>query len=169
MTRHSLMTRSATTRFAAVLGLAAVTLLASCGDETEEDSTERNEEGEITESGDVGVFRINIGDCLNGAAEGNVSQFDGVACTEPHLYEAIHKFDVADGDFDAAAIETASEECLGDVFTEYVGLDYQSSIYGMIPLQPTAESWEQGDREIVCLLTTLDGTTITGSVQGTAQ
>jgi hypothetical protein len=151
----------------ALASLALVGLVACGGDDTTAD-TERNDEGEITEEGDVGVFSLQVGDCLNGSATGSVTGFDGVPCDQPHLYEVYATFDMADGDFDDAAVDTATEDCAGDLYTDYVGLDFQSSEFDAIPLTPTAESWAQGDREIVCMLTTLDGTQLTGSKRGVA-
>jgi hypothetical protein len=153
----------------ASIALASLALvgLAACGDETTAD-TDRNEEGEITEEGDVGVFSVQVGDCLNGSATGEVSSFEGVPCDQPHTYEVYHLFDMADGDFDDAAVGTAAEECIGQPFTDYVGLDYQSSEYEVQPLTPTSATWESGDREIVCMLQSADLSDLTGSLEGAA-
>ncbi len=89
--------------------------------------------------------------------------------------EVFAKFDMEGGD-DApypgdAAVRTASEECIGTLFEDYVGLDYQSSRFDVFPITPTQDTWESdlNDREIICTANTVDGTPITGSIQGTAE
>jgi len=155
-------------RHAVVAGLAiGGLLLASCGGS---DETTRNEEGAIVEGGEISAFSINVGDCLVGASTGEVSGFDGVPCSEPHDNEVIHTFDLADGDFPGeAAMETqATDRCLAE-FETYVGIDYESSIYGLTWLVPTDGSWGQGDREVACLVNNFDGTQKVGTAKGAAQ
>ena len=48
----------------------------------------------------------------------------------------------------------------GDAFERYVGTDVESSRYGYYYLFPSEEGWEQGDREYVCMVISLDGSTL---------
>src|SRR5215217_6529182 len=111
---------------AAVLVGVAVLLMAGCSDESTQDSSERDEEGNITGGGDVGVFALAVGDCFDDPANGNVSEVEAVPCTESHDNEVIGKFNVEgddDADFpgDTEISSQATEQCQGDIFTDYIG------------------------------------------------
>lgn len=160
--RRSSFARSA----AVVAGFAAGGLmLAAC---STDDETTRDDAGAIVESGEISAFSINVGDCIVGAASGEVSGFEGVPCDQPHDNEVYHTFDLPDGEFPGDAVIEArgTEDCLAE-FEPFVGLDFASSIYGVTWLFPTAGSWAQGDREIACLINNFDGTQKTGSARGT--
>ena len=74
-----------------------------------------------------------------------------------------------DGAYDAQLVATFADEQCSQAFATYVGVTYDKSKYYFLHLAPSAESWkEQGDRDVVCLLFQ-QGTTLTGSAQGTAQ
>jgi hypothetical protein len=152
--------------------LSAFLVLAGCGDDLEGDETSRDESGEVVEGGDVGSLSLNVGDCIESAAVGSVTDVPVVPCSDPHDSEVIALFDMEDGDFPGAAEaqSIAQTECTGSLFTDYVGLDYQSSIYGVSFLVPTEETWDAiDDREIVCLATDAAGAPLTGSVKGSAE
>jgi hypothetical protein len=134
-------------------------LLAACGDGSSTGGAPDTAE-------DVDVFELAVGDCVIDETEGEISETTKVPCTTPHLSEVYHLFDLPSGDFpqgDAlgAAVEAG---CLG-AFEAYVGLDYDRSEYAVNWLEPTPESWAAGDREVVCMLSTQDGSTITGSLR----
>jgi hypothetical protein len=117
-------------------------------------------------SEEVGVFDLAVGDCLIDENEGEVSETVKIACDKPHLSEVYHLFDLPGGDMPGGEAMTASVQsgCLA-AFEPYVGLDYDSSEYVFTTLEPTADSWAEGDREVVCMLATQDGSTITGSLR----
>jgi hypothetical protein len=75
--------------------------------------------------------------------------------------------DLEDGDFpgEVAVQEASREACLGDTFEGFVGLPYDDSEILANFLYPTEESWEQGDREVVCLAFE-DGIATTGTLEG---
>jgi len=159
------------------LGVAflVITLASACSDESTQDNSTRDESGDITEGGDVGVFALEVGDCFDQPPSGDITEVAAIPCDEPHDLEVFAKFDMEGGD-DApypgdAAVRTASEECIGTLFEDYVGLDYQSSRFDVFPITPTQDTWESdlNDREIICTANTVDGTPITGSIQGTAE
>lgn len=157
---------SFTRRAATVAGFAVVGLLAgacSSGDETT-----RSDDGEIVEGGELSAFSINVGDCIVGAATGEVSGFDGVPCTEPHDNEVFYTFDLPDGDFpgDEVIQAEATDQCLTQ-FEAYVGTAYEVSSFGLTWLSPTVGSWSQGDQEIACLVNNFDDSQKTGSAKGT--
>jgi hypothetical protein len=122
------------------------------------------------EGTDTDVFTIVVGDCLNdGSVEGEVSTVKTIDCAEPHDSEAYASVIMTDGDFpgDQAVQDQAIADCTSE-FSAFVGLDYESSIYNFSYYYPTAESWAQGDREILCLIIDEAGKT-TGSLAGIAR
>jgi len=51
-----------------------------------------------------------------------------------------------------------------------VAIDYQSSIYWITSVTPSAQTWEDGDRQIVCALKLgEEGEEMTGSAEGTGR
>ena len=135
-----------------------------------QDDTTRDDGGAIVESGDLGAFRIRVGDCINGATVGLVESVEGVPCTDAHDVEVYYAFNIAEGPFpgDDAVGAEADERCY-DQFEPFVGASYQESVYGFTTLVPTEDSWEQlDDREVLCLIGNYDGTRKTGSAKGSA-
>lgn len=160
----------------ALVGVSLMLLLASaCSSESTSDNSSRDESGNITEGGDVGVFALQVGDCFDQPPDGDISQVAAVPCTDPHDDEVYATFDIEGGDDapfpGAATISTESEKCAGQLFTDYVGTDYASSRFQAFPIAPTQETWESdlNDREVICTANTKDGTQITGSIKDTAE
>jgi len=125
-------------------------------------STDTGENGET-----VDVFTIAVGDCLNDQdIEGEVSDVVKVDCAEPHASEAYASIIMEDGDFpgDAVVEEQAVADCTTE-FNSFVGVDYQTSALDFAYYYPTQASWENGDREILCLIVDPAGP-VTGSLQG---
>jgi hypothetical protein len=157
---------------AIVVGTMAVLGLVGCSDESTQDSSTRDEEGNITEGGDVGVFALAEGDCFVDPPSGNLNEVEAVPCDEPHSSEVFALFDV-DGDNDAPfpgdpEIQAQAEEnCGGDLFEEYVGAPFQESTLGVTFITPTQQTWEQvDDREVICVAQSGDGSDLTESVAG---
>jgi len=154
--------------------LAATALLAAgCGNGASDDETTRDSAGQIVEGGDLGAFTIKVGDCLGGGVTGEIESVQGVPCDQPHQSEVYHSFAVPEGDGTFPGTEAmqdqADEGCLG-AFQGFVGLDYDSSIYEISTITPTAESWAQlEDREVLCLIGQAEGTLTTGTAKGTAK
>ena len=61
----------------------------------------------------------------------------------------------------------AETECTSE-FNTFVGVDYNVSALSYSYYYPTAESWAQGDREIICLIDDPAGQT-TGTLKGAAR
>jgi len=157
-----------------LVGVGALAALAGCGNSATSDNTQRDESGEVTSGGEVGVFRLQVGDCV---AETDIDAddvFDSlpvVPCSEPHQLEVYHAFDLADGDYpgDSEVFEQAAEGCLA-AFRGFVGVDFSQSVYDVTPIRPTAESWaEIDDREVLCALFEGEGILRTGSAEGSTR
>jgi len=146
---------------AASIVLAGCSLLGGGGTTTDTPTGE----GETTD-----VFTIKVGDCLNdGGVDGEVSEVPTVDCAEEHDSEAYDSILIADGDYpgEDAVLEQADSECYTS-FAEFVGVSYDESALQFAYYYPTQQSWDQGDREILCLIYDEAGKT-TGSLAGAAR
>ena len=175
----------------AILVFAGLSLLGGTADETPHPSgapseasatasavapTESEAAASPTDSGETSVFDLEVGDCFSAESD----QLDTVLvvdCAQPHEYEAFHVFDHdagADAPYpgDDALFDFADTECQPP-FEEFVGHDYQTSIWYITSLTPSEETWADGDREIVCTLNQQDENaepiSVTGSAEGAAE
>lgn len=120
------------------------------------------------------VFDLEVGDCFNdaGIEEGatEVANVPIVDCEELHDYEVFAAFDMTEESYpgDAATRDIALDGCV-ERFDVFVGLPYEQSVLDVTYLYPTQQTWDDGDREIVCALYRLDETQVTGTLEGTAQ
>ena len=120
------------------------------------------------------VFALNVGECFDDPPNFDpgieVLELDGIPCDQLHDNEVYALIDypgdgLAPFPGDDALSVFVDDECLV-AFEEYVGGDYVSSNLDFADLRPTAGSWEQGDREIVCFLYDFDLRPLTGSAVG---
>ena len=137
---------------AGVLLAAAVAAVSACG-------------------GDTSVLNLEVGQCTNQPVDGedSVSSLPVVDCAESHTGEIFSLPQVPDGDFpgDAALQETAGQLCSGPDFQTYVGKPYDESEVYLSFLVPSTDTWDDGDREIVCILKADQaGSASTGSLRG---
>jgi hypothetical protein len=110
---------------------------------------------------------IEVGECTNDSLVGSVGELDTVDCDEEHTGEVFAKFDVEGDDYDAEQIASESEECIGERFEDYVGIPYAESVFTAAPLTPSADSWDGGDRTIICFIDgRADGEPLEGSAEG---
>lgn len=109
------------------------------------------------------------GECTNDDLTGSIGDIETVDCDETHTAEAFAQFDIDGDDFPGTAeIQTeAAEGCFGDRFEDYVGLSYQESNFDGAPIAPSEESWDAGDRTVICVISsTVDGSELEGSAEG---
>lgn len=122
---------------------------------------------------ETSVFDLEVGDCFTASGD-EVETVTVVDCDESHVYEAFAIFDHEAGDGepypgDQELLEYADAACQSP-FEDYVGIEYQSSIYWITSVTPSEETWSDGDREIVCTLKLgEEGQETTGSAEGTGQ
>jgi Septum formation len=138
----------------------------SNGDESTRDSA-----GDVVEGGDVGVFALQVGDCVDASAfletvtggdPTEVEAFAALPCTETHSGEVVlvdDQFYVDVDEFPASSDElyaAATDPCTA-ALDEYTGTTYESSPYDFAPLIPTKESWDLiDDRGLICVGVTLN-------------
>jgi hypothetical protein len=139
-----------------------------------EDNSTRNEAGQVVVAGDVGAFRIRVGDCFPMMETGELESVRAVPCSQPHVHEVVGAFNLPYPDDAAfigqAAIEShVAEQCPAE-FARYVGISYEYSQYYLGVIRPTAESWaELDDREVLCTATTQFKDIVVGSIKGSGQ
>ncbi len=121
----------------------------------------------------ISVFDIKAGQCFNPPAgvESEIPELTVVACDQGHLQEsyAIVDYAIAAGAPDSfpgqSALTSFAEGACAEAFLDYVGISYLDSSLYYTYLLPSARSWEQSDRKIICFVTTT-GETLTASVAG---
>jgi hypothetical protein len=125
----------------------------------------------VRESGSV--RDVDAGDCFLDPGAGDVSRLDTVDCSEPHDFEAFARvtLDGAEYPGDFEVVFAALERCL-DEFEPYVGTPVEFSEYLADAFVPTEASWENGDREALCIVFQADDELrpiqVTGSARGSA-
>lgn len=132
-----------------------------------EDETPAEEESDAPDGETQDVFDVGLGDCIsNFNAEEQVSELTVIPCEEEHDQEVFGVFEVPDGDFPGSEAFEAqvTTDCVAE-FANFVGLDYNESALDIQWLEPTEESWAQGDRELVCTVLDPAGP-VTGTLEG---
>ncbi|MET0524665.1 MAG: septum formation family protein [Nocardioides sp.] len=131
--------------------------------------------GDDDEAAGVSVFSIEPGQCFEGQAEvkAQLDELAEVDCAEDHAQESYAVVEYqAEGDEDAdtypgddALAKFANGACAGE-YGKYVGVDYLDSELFYTYLLPSARSWEDDDRSVICFVTSA-GEPLQGSVKGT--
>lgn len=117
------------------------------------------------------VFELKVGDCVLVPDGDQVGSLTSTECSVSHDAEVYAAFDTDPSDSSAeypgesVLDEQAENGCL-DAFESYIGTDYMESSLDISWLSPTEGSWENGDREIVCLAYPMDESKLSSSVKG---
>ncbi|HEX6568220.1 MAG TPA: septum formation family protein [Acidimicrobiales bacterium] len=116
---------------------------------------------------DADVFTLAVGDCLvDDTRDGEVQSVPVVPCDQPHASEIFYSH-IIDADTLPSSTEMEAivdEQCIGN-FESFVGLPYPDSVLEVTWLEPTQESWDAGDRELLCMVVDPAGD-VTGSLEG---
>lgn len=152
---------------AGVLGL--VLLLGACS-QAEQDETTRDESGSVTEGGDVGVLRLQVGDCLEdqlSIVQTQVEELAAVPCDQPHRSEVFASFDLEGDEFpgEAEVAAQAEERCSAEL-TSFVGPQVNDVSLGVGYLTPSEVTWDQADDRTVLCLVSHSTKDLVGSVEG---
>ncbi len=122
---------------------------------------------EVPEGDDV--FSLVVSDCLADAdVPDEVTTVRVVDCTAPHDSEIFARTEAPDDAFpgDDELEARLVEFCRSDAFTDFVGIPFAESRYSTRGYYPTAESWANGDRELLCTIVDESGAQLTGSLAG---
>ena len=130
---------------------------------------DRDGSGTIVSEGTVGAFNVRVGDCFNDsdAFSEEVFSVAGVPCSEPHDNEIFAVFDIELANYTNAdaMFELAHESCAAR-FESFIGKDYESSALEITTMYPSAASWAQNDREVVCAIYDMEANKLVGSAAG---
>ncbi|WP_244268200.1 septum formation family protein [Microbacterium foliorum] len=133
------------------------------------DADRDEETGQVTESSNIDIFALKLGDCKMASASGLIEDADVVPCDQPHDEEVYYEITMKDGEFSEEDVDTASQECIGDAYTSFIGVAYDDSALEVYPITPTQDTWDQlNDRVVQCVVTDPAGQT-TGSLKGAAR
>ena len=166
------MTRRHLPRRAAAALVPVILFATACTDSSDADTTERDEDGAVVEDGQVGVFRLREGDCVRlpaGLREAGreaedlaeIADFEAVPCDELHDGEVVLVDDEFFADLeefpgDADSVTQADAPCIA-ALDAYTGTEFESSMFNVVPLVPTSESWDAlDDRGLICIGVTLN-------------
>ncbi len=124
------------------------------------------------EPAETSVLDLEAGDCFSVESD-EIATVTVVGCDAPHEYEVFAVLDHEAGTDaphpgDAELVAYADAACQPS-FEDFVGHDYQTSIWYITSLRPTETTWAEGDREIVCTLNQLDATQEPIAVMRSAQ
>jgi hypothetical protein len=124
------------------------------------------------DDGEVARADLAAGDCIEHEADVEQADVATVDCADPHVYEVIGTFAVEGADAfpgEDNLVVQGQEGCFGTIFDDYVGLPFVESALHVTPLTPTAPTWSDGDRTVVCLAHEEDLSPIEGSVENSAR
>ncbi len=143
------MLRTARIVTAAVGGLGLALTMAACGA-----TVPTADRGDCVDTAEMG-----------GSGDEGVTEIPTVDCSEEHDAQVVHVYEIDGDDYpgEDAILAQADEECVRG-FEEYVGSDYMESQLAVLPLYPTAETWDvANDREVLCIAVMMDGSSTTES------
>lgn len=144
------------------------------------DATTRDDQGQIVESGNLGVLVTKVGDCvllpssvlayvrnLEGEDGMTLTQIQGVPCTELHDAEIVGEINFNDASYPGqeALLSRMVDNCIS-AYEDYTGASFSDSPHDVFPLAPTSESWAQGDRKGQCFAVNLEGKQLGASLRG---
>jgi hypothetical protein len=162
------VSREGRRRIACVASVAALSpLVAACG---------------VGGGGDgTSVFKVKVGECFASPSEvkAQISDIKQVPCSQPHGKEAYAaavyapsgaaSTSASSSDFPGNdALAAFAQGACAQRFTSYVGVSYLDSSLFFTYLAPSARSWQDDDRTVLCFITS-DGQPLKGSVKGSKQ
>jgi len=117
------------------------------------------------------VNDLEVGDCVELDIDSEeVSTLPVVDCDEPHHAEVFLTAELFEDEDEfprgESMVQRIDDTCAGDAFEQFVGTPYQESSLELYYAAPSRESWDQGDRTVVCFVIRPDGGTLERSVQG---
>ena len=131
-----------------VLGIVAAVIFAAAN------SANRNDAGDIVDSGTVSVNDLKAGDCFNGLTDsGTVLSVDAVPCADPHDAEVLAVFSLTGTAFpgDQAVFDQAEKGC-NDRLADYSNKAVEDDSIELYVFHPTQQSWSRGDHEVTCII-----------------
>ena len=117
------------------------------------------------------VNDLEVGDCVELDTDAlELSALPLVECDEPHQGEVFLVDELFERGGEFPGTESISrrieDTCGGDAFEDYVGVPYLESQYELYYAAPSPQTWDAGDRTVVCFVIRPDGGTLDESVEG---
>lgn len=133
-------------------------------------SARRDAQGNVENAGTMAVTELRAGDCFNSGDETTISEVDAVPCTQAHEYQVFHVQDHATASYPTTAEFSAifDSVCLMP-FEAFVGMAYVSSELYADMITPSESSFDDGDREYMCILFDLEDTELTSTMEGASR
>ncbi|MEQ8841684.1 MAG: septum formation family protein [Acidimicrobiales bacterium] len=114
------------------------------------------------------VFSLEVGDCFGAITDTQFSDVSIVECSEPHEHEVFAVWNVA-GDT-LPSQQDMTQGCIGERFEDAIGIPYDDSELFAAAITPSAEGFDNGDREVICYSAEFDESNellqVAGSVLG---
>jgi hypothetical protein len=118
------------------------------------------------------VLTLEVGDCFNESGPphedvGDVTDVPIVGCEDAHDNEIYAAYEIAGKDFPGsdALYSSADDFCLEE-FEPFVGAPYETSQLNFGWIVPTSETWDIGDRVVLCFVYRADLAKSTGTWEG---
>ncbi len=111
----------------------------------------------VTSCSTTFAANLEVGDCLIEPDGDEFTTVQTIDCAEPHDLEVYAVYETPMTEYLDIEVDAVSQ-CLNE-FRAYVGVAYRDSEYEFDWLQPTEEGWDDGDREIRCILWSPTGQT----------
>jgi hypothetical protein len=107
----------------------------------------------------VGAFTIELGDCLILPSEDEFDEVRRLSCTEPHDGEVFFVDDYPGADYPSGdELDSYVDAQCRPAFEAFTGSDFDDQeVLDLGWFAPTEGSWEDGDHEVLCYLTPVDG------------
>jgi hypothetical protein len=119
-----------------------------------------------------GAPTAEVGQCLDISIEASaVTELSGFDCATEHDAEVYFVGVVARATFDPVEVAADAAALCRSEFASFIGSTYEESVLDIYYLYPQADSWENGDREVICAVYTPNAETgrltrTTGSLAG---
>ena len=121
----------------------------------------------------VDYAKLKAGDCIDTPEGTEVRRLTIRSCDEPHdaeVFAVVTHPAATDDAFPGtdALLAYAANACLGQTFTDYVGIPRGQSKLTEFEIVPESEAWFEGRRGLVCAVDNADRSPLTASVKGSA-
>jgi hypothetical protein len=120
----------------------------------------------------AGAPTAKVGECLDIALEAStVTELAGFDCGQEHDAEVYFVGESSRTEFDQLKVAEDAADVCRDEFASFIGIAYEESVLDIYYVYPQADSWENGDREVICAVYEPDPetgriTTLTGTLAG---
>jgi len=132
-------------RLLATAGVATAVLLAGCAAGPAPAETPSPTPTETT----TALTDLAAGECYDQAGQGVVLVLD---CGEAHTYEVFASLLLDADEYPRDTLEATARERCRTAFSAFVGLEYDASELALRFVAPSAATWDQGDREVLCVV-----------------